>query len=372
MPLKIDPKKVSDKTEMLGWRLEGKVIGQDRAISQFCKAMGKFYVGMQAPNRPIATLLFMGPTGVGKTELVHALAEILLENREAVTRIDCAEFNHGHEVAKLLGSPPGYIGHRESSTDGRLSQKAIDKWSVKTDPTTFLPVGVKKPNILLFDEIEKAHEDFFDLMLGIMESGKLTLGNNSVTDFSRTILVMTSNLGSKDVSAKIHGQSMGFHAGTKPENLDDEIYKTAKAVAKKFFKPEFMNRVDRLVVFRSLTRESLEKICRLEFSKLKRRVNSGTRFIEMKMTPQALNFILDEGTSEEYGARELKRALERYIAEPVSNLVGSMQLVTGDCLTIHFDGKELTFEKTYDPLPRNFNLEDWYDNQNKQLDKPIK
>ena len=371
MPVKIDPKLNSDKVSMLGWRLENKVIGQDRAIHQFCKAMGKYYVGMTAPNRPIANLLFMGPTGVGKTELCHALAEILLDDREAVTRIDCAEFNHSHEVAKLIGSPPGYLGHTESK--GRLHQDSIDKWSLKKDKTSNL-VLEKRPNILLFDEIEKAHEDLFDILLGIMDSGKITLGNNSVTDLTRTILVMTSNLGSKDVRGVIQGRGFGFHTKhADSTELDQEIYETAKAAAKKFFKPEFMNRVDRLVVFRSLTRESLEKIARLEFSKLKRRVNTGIRFIEMRITPQAIDFILNEGTSEEYGARELKRVMERYIAEPISNLIGSLQLITGDCLTVSSDGKELTFEKVYDPIVYKPGLlREYLGHNEKDLTKDIK
>lgn len=352
MPLRLDPSKVSDRSDLLRWRLEGKVVGQDRAIHQLVKAMGKYYVKLNAPDRPIVNLLFLGPTGVGKTELCRALAEIILDNKDALTRIDCAEFNHSHEISKLMGSPPGYLGHRESK--GRLSQDSIDKWSNKTVKSADGTVGYieKRPNIVLFDEIEKAHEDFFDILLGIMDSGKLTLGSNETVDFTRTILIMTSNLGSKAVRGLIKGSSMGFHAGggKVAGDLDHEIYKTSKEAAEKFFKPEFINRLDRLVVFRSLSQESLGKILKIEFAALKRRVNSGTRFIQMRMTPEAEKFILAEGTSEEYGARELKRALERYVAEPISSLIGTMQLYTGDCLTVGHNGKEMTFEKTHDPI----------------------
>ncbi len=338
---------------MLKWRLEGRVVGQDRAIHQLVKAMGKYYVRMHAPDRPIAVLLFLGPTGVGKTETVRALAEILLNDKNALTRIDCAEFNHSHEVSKLIGSPPGYIGHGRE-TKARLSQESIDQWSLKVIKSTDQSMGYvdKKPNIVLFDEIEKAHEDLSDILLGIMDSGKLTLGNNAVTDFTRTILVLTSNLGSKAVQSLTKGSDLGFHAGT-PEDkadLDQQVYKTAKEAAKKWFKPEFMNRVDRIVVFRHLQAESLKKILRIEFSKLKRRVNTGTRFIEMRITPAAEEFILAEGTSEEYGARELKRALEHYVAEPVSSLIGTQQIMVGDCLTVDYLDGEMVFTKTHDPI----------------------
>jgi ATP-dependent Clp protease ATP-binding subunit ClpB len=354
VPVKLDPTKKSEQSEMLQWRLEGRVVGQDRAIHQFVKAMGKYYVRMHAPDRPIAVLLFLGPTGVGKTELARALAEILLNDKDALTRVDCAEFNHSHEVSKLIGSPPGYVGHGRGDTQARLSQENIDKWSLKVVKSSESSMGFveKKPNIVLFDEIEKAHEDLFDLLLGIMDSGKLTLGNNQTTDFTRTILILTSNQGSKAVQSLTQGSDLGFHAGIAKaeDDLDHQVYKTAKDAAKKFFKPEFMNRIDRIVVFRHLQAESLKKILRIEFSKLKRRVNSGTRFIEMRMTPAAEEFILKEGTSEEYGARELKRALERYVAEPISSLIGTSQIIIGDCLTVDYLDGEMSFTKTVDPI----------------------
>jgi ATP-dependent Clp protease ATP-binding subunit ClpB len=336
----------------LQWRLKDLVIGQDRAAGELVKAIQKYYVRMHPPGRPIANLLFLGPTGVGKTELVRALATALLGNPEAFLRVDCGEFTHSHEVAKLVGSPPGYLGHRE--TTGRLEQAELDKYSLKENknPEGAILSVEKRPSILLWDEIEKAGESLFDILLGIMDAGRLTLGNNKTTDFTRTINIMTSNLGSKAVRTLLKGSDMGFHKGGQVQSdLDQKIYTVSKDAATKFFKPEFMNRLDRLIVFRSLSQDHLKQILHIELRKLKKRVNTIPRFIhDIKITPAAEDFILKEGTSEEYGARELKRAIERFVAEPISCLLATLQLITGDSLTIDHDGKDLVFTKTHDPI----------------------
>jgi len=341
MPLRVDPGLLSNESISLQARLKAKVVGQDRAIERLVHSLQKFRTGLQDPNKPLATLLFIGPTGTGKSELVHALAETMFANRNAITRIDGAEFQREHEVAKLIGSPPGYLGHRESSA--RFTQERLDAWQDKEKGRNF--------NILLFDEIEKAHNALFELLLGVFDYGKMVLGSGEEVTFKKTIIIMTSNIGSRETEKLVNDAHIGFHRGEQERaDLDQKIYETSKAAIKKFFKPEFLNRVDRTIVFRSLSDAHLKKILTIELNKVQNRIiDSPVRFV-FRVSPAAKDFLIKEGTSAAYGARELKRAIEKFIAEPLSSLVGSEQVDAKDTVFVDLENGELVFNKVSDPL----------------------
>jgi ATP-dependent Clp protease ATP-binding subunit ClpA len=288
----------------------------------------------------VGTMLFLGPTGSGKTRVVEAAAEVLFGEPHAVVKIDCAEFQHSHEIAKLIGSPPGYLGHRETSP--MLTQENLDK--AHTDDT--------KLTYVLFDEIEKASDSLWQLLLGILDKATLTLGDNRRVDFSRTVVIMTSNLGAREMSDMISG-GIGFAPTkadkTKEDNeIDTKIYRTALEAAKRKFSPEFMNRIDKVVVFRSLKEHHLGRILNIELKAVQDRIteSAGTKFI-FECSDEAKQFLLNEGIDLKYGARHLKRSIERHLVYPLSNLVATQQVETGDFVTVDFDPdkKVLTFTK---------------------------
>jgi ATP-dependent Clp protease ATP-binding subunit ClpB len=318
-----------------------KVIGQERAIRQIGRAWQTFLAGLRPPGRPIANLLFLGPSGSGKTLTVEAVASFLFGSSTAFLKVDCAEFSHGHEVSKLIGAAPGYLGHRE--TPAMLSQKALDKYQEEGKP---------RVSILLFDEIEKAHPDFHDMLLGILDKGILHISTGEDTDFTRTFVFMTSNIGSHDVN-KLTTGAIGFEKGatTDAGELDQKIYKVAKAAAEKKFRPEFMNRIDKVVVFRALTPEHLEKILDIELGKVQARIIDNLpapRVFLFTALPAARKFLIQEGTDKTSGARNLKRTIEKHVVTPLSNLISTRQ--TDDCELILVDypgkkGKRLTFTR---------------------------
>ena len=354
-PLKLDTNILPEDAQSLFDKLNRRVIGQDRAVKQFVKAYCSIMSGLNKEGRPAGVFLFAGPTGCGKTELARAVAEILFGSRTAYTKINCAEFQHSHEVSKLLGSPPGYLGHRE--TPAALAQSKIDKFQTTKH----------KINLVLFDEIEKANEALFELLLGILDEATLTLGNNETVDFSKTIVILTSNLGSKEIKGMVEDSGIGFK-GTVAQrlDLDTKIYGKAKEAVEKKFSPEFVNRLDRLIVFRSLSEESLRKILDIELYEFEMRIwRAPWKLADKKIgdtgfvmppqlsvhivpTQRCKDFLIAEGTSAIYGARELNRAIERFIAYPMSLLIGSKQAGHGDVITIDHekDSKELVFIKT--------------------------
>jgi ATP-dependent Clp protease ATP-binding subunit ClpA len=271
-------------------------------------------------------MLFLGPTGSGKTHVVEAAAEILFGDRNAVIKIDCAEFQHSHEIAKLIGSPPGYLGHRETAP--LLTQENLDKCRTERDPFT----------LVLFDEIEKASDALWQLLLGMLDKATLTLGDNRRVDFSQTMIFMTSNLGAKEMSELITG-SIGFApakgGALANDDLDQKIYRTASEAAKRKFSPEFMNRIDKVVVFRSLKHQELCEILDLELKGVQRRVDEGAgeRFT-FALTDGAREFLLKEGIEYRYGARHLKRAIERFLVDPLANLSATGQVHLGDVVVV--------------------------------------
>ncbi len=327
----LDPNAIGKQASSLQEKLHNQLIGQNRIINTISGAYQVYKAEMNNPNRPISTILLMGPTGVGKTKSIEAAAESLFHTKKAVVKINCGEFQHSHEIAKLIGSPPGYLGHKETSPF--LTQERLDEHHTKNDKLSFV----------LFDEIEKASDSLWRLMLGIMDKAKLNLGTNKIVDFSNCIITMTSNLGAKEMSDMITG-GIGFAKrdtskyGDKSE-LDQKIYRTAVEAAKRKFSPEFMNRIDKVVVFRSLKNEDLKKILDLELKELQHFIlhKSDHPFV-FECSDECKNFLLNEGTNKQYGARELKRVIERHIVHPVSCLVASQQIKPRDYIQIHHIG----------------------------------
>jgi len=280
---------------------------------------------MSSTGRPVGNLLFLGPTGSGKTRIVEAAAEILFGDPRAVIKVDCAEFQHSHEIAKLIGSPPGYLGHRE--THPLLTQEALNQWHTET----------LKLSILLFDEIEKASDSLWQLLLGILDKATLTLGDNRRVDLSQCIIIMTSNLGAGEMSNMVDG-GLGFSRKALQVDaaFDDKISRTAVDAARRKFSPEFMNRIDKSVVFRTLRSEHLQQILEIELGMVQQRIlmASAVNQFVFSCTPKVKSFLLHEGTDPKYGARHLKRAIERHIVFQLANLVATGQIKLGDFIRI--------------------------------------
>ena len=327
----LDPSKTGRQAEDLENQLRNLVVGQDEAIHEIVRAYQTHVAGLSPVGRPIGTFLFLGPTGSGKTRIVEATAESLLMDSRAVVKIDCAEFQHSHEVAKLIGSPPGYLGHRE--THALLSQEALDQYH--TDKV--------KISFVLFDEIEKASDAVWNLLLGILDKATLTLGDNSRVDFSAAMVFMTSNLGASEMSSLLSPR-LGFYTPS-PEDtggnttLSARISCTGVAAARRKFTPEFINRLDKIVVFKSLGNEELRRIVDIELEMLQRRIQiaAGNKPFVVHVSDSAKEFLLMEGTDFRYGARPLKRAIERLLVQPLSNLMATGQIHRGDRIRVTHD-----------------------------------
>jgi ATP-dependent Clp protease ATP-binding subunit ClpB len=333
----LDPNRRSNDAKEFDNALRRKIVGQDQAIEKVVEIYQMFLAGLNAPGRPVGNLLFLGPTGSGKTRVVEALAESLFGDARACIKIDCAEFQHSHEIAKLIGSPPGYLGHRE--THPLLTQEALNQWH--TDKL--------KLSILLFDEIEKASDSLWQLLLGILDKATLTLGDNRRVDLSQCIIIMTSNLGAGEMTGLVDG-GMGFATQVTEidAKLDEKISRTATEAARRKFTPEFMNRIDKVVVFKTLRPEHLSQILEIELGMVQQRVllASGANQFVFNCTAKVKEFLLKEGTDPRYGARHLKRAIERNIVFPLANLVATGQVKLGDFVRIDMAGESrLTFVK---------------------------
>ena len=321
--------------------LRRKIVGQDEAVQAVVELYQVFCAELNSPGRPVGNLLFLGPTGAGKTRVVEATAEVLFGDPHAVIKVDCAEFQHSHEIAKLIGSPPGYLGHCE--THPLITQETLEQYH--TDKL--------KISFLLFDEIEKASDALWQLLLGILDKATLTLGDNRRVDFSQTMIFMTSNLGGSEITELMAG-GMGFapavQADTKPR-LDEKVEKTAAEAAKRKFAPEFMNRIDKVVVFHPLRSEQLEEILEIELGIVQKRVlgTAKGRFL-FRVLPAAREFLLREGTDLKYGARHLKRAIEQHVVCPLATLLATDQVLLGDMISINWGGNEprLSFSKEAD------------------------
>jgi ATP-dependent Clp protease ATP-binding subunit ClpB len=340
----LDPTRTGRDAESLERTLRKLVVGQDEAIDQIVNIYQMYLTGLTAPGRPVGNFLFLGPTGSGKTRTVEATAEALVHNPRATIKIDCAEFQHSHEIAKLIGSPPGYLGHRE--THPLLSQEVINQYQTETVKISFI----------LFDEIEKASDALWNLLLGILDKATLTLGDNRKVDFSRAMIFMTSNLGAGEMSSLL-APKLGFRpspptgqaAQAAGEELNQKMSRTGVEAARRKFTPEFMNRIDKVVVFKTLGQAELRRILDLELGQVQQRVLSSPfdRPFVITATSDCKDFLLAQGTDMKYGARHLKRAIERLLVQPLSNLIATHQVNGGDWIQADLDpeAKSLVFTK---------------------------
>jgi len=336
----LNPEQKGLRAEEFEQKLSHRIVGQEQAVRCMSDLYQIFLAGMNSTNRPVGTMLFLGPTGSGKTRLVEAAAEVLFGQSTVVTKIDCAEFQHSHEIAKLIGSPPGYLGHRE--TPPLLTQENLDRCHTE---------GAEL-SLLLFDEIEKASDSLWQLLLGILDKATLTLGDNRRVDFSKTVVFMTSNLGAREMSELICG-GIGFAPAQRASNhgntgVEDKLCRTAVEAARRKFSPEFMNRIDSVVVFQSLNEDHLRQILDLELQAVQHRimVSNGTKFV-FQCSGEAKEMMLREGIDFRYGARHLKRAIERLLVYPLANLVATNQVELGDLIHVGINPEtcQLMFQK---------------------------
>jgi len=347
----LDPAKTGREAASLESNLRRMIVGQDEAIQQIVNIYQMNLTGMSAPGRPIGNLLFLGPTGTGKTRVVEATAEALLKDPRVVIKVDCAEFQHSHEIAKLIGSPPGYLGHRE--THPLLSQEALDQHHTDTVKLSFV----------LFDEIEKASDALWNLLLGIMDKATLTLGDNRRVDFSRAMIFMTSNLGASEMSA-LTNPRLGFQAavareniakGTVDQDMSSKLARSGVEAARRKFTPEFMNRLDKIVTFEPLGGAELKRILDIELNLVQQRIfnRSNDRAFVFTVSDSGKDFLLEEGTDLKYGARHLKRAIERLLVQPMANLIATKQVCGGDAIRVEFNDSAgaLRFVREAEDLP---------------------
>jgi ATP-dependent Clp protease ATP-binding subunit ClpA len=306
-------------TNTLHSRLSGKVVGQPDAVSAIIPYVHMYQAGLSPEGRPVGVFLLLGPTGTGKTRTVEALAEVLHGSPKNLLRIDCGEYQMEHEVAKLIGAPPGYLGHRE--THPILTQARL--------------AGVTTANcglsIVLFDEIEKAAPTMNRLLLGVLDKAALRLGDNSTVNFERSLIFLTSNLGARNMMKEL-GPAFGFSSGeTGPRDLGARLKTVAEDAAKRQFAPEFMNRVDAVVTYQPLCEKSLRSILDMQIAELQRHIDTRMqhRAFQLQVSEQSRRLLLARGTSSQYGAREIRRTLHRLITQPLATLVAEGRIPPG-------------------------------------------
>lgn len=297
-------------------RLHRRIVNQDEAVSAISEAIRRGRAGLKDPKRPIGSFIFLGPTGVGKTELAKALAQFLFDDEDAMIRLDMSEFMEKHTVSRLIGAPPGYVGYEEA---GQLTE------AVRRRPF----------RVILFDEIEKAHPDVLNILLQILEDGRLTDGHGRTVDFKNTVVIMTSNLGTQEFQR----QAIGFSRQEKSEQ--QRLKSTIETALKQTFRPEFLNRIDDIIIFQPLTQEHLKKIVDLLIREVEKRL--ADRDIKLELDDNAKSWLLRQGYEPAFGARPLRRAIQHYIENPLSSRILKGEISDGDTIIIGVEGDELTF-----------------------------
>ena len=302
--------------------LKGKVIGQDEAVDKVVKAIQRNRIGLKDPNRPVGTFIFLGPTGVGKTQLAKILAEYMFDSKDSLIRIDMSEYMEKYSISRLIGSAPGYIGYDEG---GQLTEK----------------VRRKPYSIVLLDEIEKAHPDVYNIFLQVFDDGRLTDGGGRTIDFKNTIIIMTSNIGARDIQNYGHG--LGFGSGDSDNSADNNKAIVDKAL-KKTFSPEFLNRIDDIITFNSLSRDDIHKIIDIELDGLYKRI--AERKYSLTLTDKAKDFLTDKGYDPKFGARPLKRAIQKYLEDALAELLLENEVQEGDEILadVSDDGEKLNLQ----------------------------
>jgi ATP-dependent Clp protease ATP-binding subunit ClpC len=296
--------------------IKEQIIGQDEAVEKVCKAIQRNRAGLKDPNKPIGTFLFLGPTGVGKTQLAKVLAQYMFDSKESIIRIDMSEFMEKHAVSRLIGAPPGYVGYNEG---GQLSER----------------VRRKPYSVVLLDEIEKAHPDIFNILLQVLDEGRLTDSNGRYIDFRNTVLILTSNIGTKEL--KDYGNGLGFANATKRDTAQASKTIIDKAI-KKAFTPEFLNRLDEQILFNSLTKANLEQIIDIELKELYYRVEQAG--YKLKLNKEVKKFVAEMGYDPHYGARPLKRAIQKYIEDPLAEIIIGGTVPSGGTITLKLNAEK--------------------------------
>jgi ATP-dependent Clp protease ATP-binding subunit ClpC len=305
-----------NKLASMSSTIKEQIIGQDEAVEKVCKAIQRNRAGLKDPNKPIGTFLFLGPTGVGKTQLAKVLAQYMFDSKESIIRIDMSEFMEKHAVSRLIGAPPGYVGYNDG---GQLSER----------------VRRKPYSVVLLDEIEKAHPDIFNILLQVLDEGRLTDSNGRYIDFRNTVLILTSNIGTKEL--KDYGNGLGFANATKRDTAQASKTIIDKAI-KKAFTPEFLNRLDEQILFNSLTKANLEQIIDIELKELYYRVEQAG--YKLKLNKEVKKFVAEMGYDPHYGARPLKRAIQKYIEDPLAEIIIGGTVPSGGTITLKLNAEK--------------------------------
>jgi ATP-dependent Clp protease ATP-binding subunit ClpC len=294
--------------------MQGMVVGQQEAISKVVKAIQRNRVGLKDPKKPIGTFIFLGPTGVGKTELARSLARYMFDSEDALIRIDMSEYMEKFTVSRLIGAPPGYVGYEEG---GQLTER----------------VRRKPYSVILLDEIEKAHPDIYNILLQVLDDGQLTDGLGRKVDFKNTMIIMTSNIGVRQL--KDFGEGVGFATAARQQNADENNKAVIEKALKRTFSPEFLNRIDDVIIFNSLTREHIFEIIDILMKGVtKRLTNLG---FSLALTEDAKAFIAEKGYDSQFGARPLHRAIQKYLEDPLAEEILNLNIKAGDVLEADLD-----------------------------------
>lgn len=304
-------------------RLKQRVVGQDEAIIAISNAVRRARAGLQDPNRPIGSFIFLGPTGVGKTELAKALAEFMFDDEAAMIRIDMSEYQERHTVSRLIGAPPGYVGYEEG---GQLTEA----------------VRRKPYSVILFDEVEKAHQEVFNILLQLLDDGRLTDGHGRTVDFRNTVVIMTSNIGSAHIQEILEARAKRpfvHWSGDNEKELKDKVMEDLKA----FFRPEFINRIDEIIIFNPLSEDLLKQIVKIQVNRMKKYLLE--KRIDMMLTDAAMEYIARIGYDPVYGARPLKRAIQKEILNQLALKLLDGTFKEGDVVEVDFDTNRMVFSK---------------------------
>jgi len=352
----LDQRRRSPHVARFETMLRERIVGQEPAIEAILDSFSKILAGIRNLERPLLTLLFLGPTGVGKTETIKALAETIFGKRNAFVRVNCQEFSSEFTVSKLFGSPPGYVGN---DVEPMLSQDNLDRHHKEAQAEgrgvfaegegkiarLFPQVKSHYLSIVLFDEIEKAHPKLWNALLGLMEDGHLTLGNNKTVDFTRSIVVITSNVGAAEMSETLRHKAIGFAVEADDAALNKDIKSKAIEAAKEIFPYEFLNRFDDIICFRVLSRDDLRKILDLMLQDVYKRLLGAQVPIILHYSKPFLGKLLKEGTDPQFGARPMRRAVENLLVAPLARLIASGQIKAGDVISVHLADGEGVFVK---------------------------